>query len=568
MSELFEQGLALFARSWMLPAALVAGAIVSWIGWRTDARRRSRLAQLGDVPVLERLVPRRSAGLPPRVRAVMLGLAAVFVGVALAGPRWGERAERRRDLGIDIALVLDVSASMLAIDEGASRLDQMKSDVRRLLATMPAARLALLVVAGRSYVLTPLTADHDALGLFLDGLDPGMVSQGGTALAQGVTQATQLLGVAQDGGDRALVVMSDGETWDDEGEIATAAKAAGDAHIAVVTVGYGTAAGGTIPLGGGELKRDADGKPVITRASAPTLEGIARLADGVFVDAVSADRPGRVRSALRRLRQTARVYNAGTSPIQRYSLFLWPAFALLLLDALLADRSRRGTRTAAIAIALLALLGVASPEPVHAQQSDTAGDAITLYKLRRFPDAVRAIRERIAAGDRTLRNQYNLGTALLEADSIAAATEVLDRVVTIAPDAELRYRALYNLGLANLRHARSVTEAESAPFYAAAVAAYKRALRTRTDDADAKWNLELSLREQQKGGGGGRGGGGGGGGGQKPPPPSPPPGKGQQQLDKQRAEAVLNSAARDEREVQTRRQRDGQRREAPVGKDW
>ena len=77
---------------------------------------------------------------------------------------------------------------MLAQDEGSSRLDRMKGDVRRLLVTMPSARVALLIVAGRSYILTPLTADHDALELFLDGLDPGMVSQGGTALASGVAQ--------------------------------------------------------------------------------------------------------------------------------------------------------------------------------------------------------------------------------------------------------------------------------------------------------------------------------------------------------------------------------------------
>ena len=137
-------------------------------------------------------------------------------------------------------------------------------------------------------------------------------------------------------------------------------------------------------------------------------------------------------------------------------------------------------------------------------------------------------------------------------------------MVTIAPDAELRYRALFNLGLANLRHARAMTAAEAGPFYASAVGAYKRALRTRADDADAKWNLELALREQQKNGGGG----GGGGGGKQPPPPNPPPSKGQKELDKQRADAVLNSAARDEREVQTRRQRDGQRREPAVGRDW
>lgn len=554
--------LALFARTWMLPPALIGAAMVAWIGWRTDARRRSRLAKLGEIPVLERLVPRRNAGLPPRVRAVLLGIAALCLGIAIAGPRWGERAERRRDIGVDMALVLDVSASMLAQDDGAaSRLDRMKGDVRRLLVTMPAARVALLVVAGRSYILTPLTADHDALELFLDGLDPGMVSQGGTALASGVSQATQLLGVSQDGGDRALVVMSDGETWDDEGEIATAAQAARDARLAVVTVGYGSATGATIPLAGGGVKRDTDGQPVITKASAQTLEGIARITDGVFVDAVTADRPGRIRAALRRLRQTERVYNAGASPIQRYALFLWPAFALLLLDALLAERSR-GARPP-LQVAALALMSVMPFTTVTAQNASSGPGAIELYKQRKFAESAQAFRQRIQDGDRSLRGLYNLGTALLEADSTAAATDLLDRVVTIAPDADLRFRALFNLGLANLRRARGASATDAAPFYSAAVAAYKRALRTRTDDPDAKWNLELALREQQKNGGGG-----GGGGGQQPPPPNPPPSKGQQQLDKQRAEAVLNSAARDEREVQTRRQRDGQRREASAGRDW
>ncbi len=561
MNTMVIQGLDLFSRVWMLPIAIVCAALVAWIGWRIDARRRSRLAQLGDVPVLERLVPRRSRGLPPRIRAIILGTAALCLGVGIAGPRWGERAERRRDLGVDIALVLDVSASMLATDEGASRLDHMKADVRRLLVTMPGARVALLVVAGRSYILTPLTADHDALGLFLDGLDPGMVSQGGTALAQGLAQATQLLGVSPEGGDRAVVVMSDGETWDDEGAIATAAQSARDARLAVVTVGYGTAAGATIPLAGGDVKRDADGKPVVTRASAETLQGIARVAEGVYVDGLAADRPGRIRAALRRLRQTERVYNAGTTPIQRYSYFLWPAFVLLLLDALLAERGRRQPLVPVASVLLAVALSV--PMPAVAQSSGAA-DPIALFKDRRFADAVQTLRQSIASGDRTLRTQYNLGTALLEADSIGPATEVLDRVVTIAPDAELRFRALFNLGLANLRKARTASAAEAGPYFASAVAAYKRALRTRTDDPDAKWNLELAIREQQKSGGGG----GGGGGGQQPPPPTPPQGKGQQQLDKQRAEAVLNSAARDEREVQTRRQRDGQRREAAAGKDW
>ena len=562
MSTILLQYLEVFARVWMLPVAALCGALVAVITWQVDSRRRARLGALGDVPVLERLVPRRRGGLPPRARAVLLGAAAMCLGIALAGPRWGERAERRRDVGVDIALVLDVSASMLATDEGASRLDHMKADVRRLLSTMPTARVALMVVAGRSYLLTPLTPDHDALELFLEGLDPSMVSQGGTAIAQGVQQATQLLGVSEAGGDRAMVVMSDGETWDDQGEIAAASQAAREARIAVVTVGYGTTAGATIPLAGGEVKRDESGRPVITRANPEALAGIARLANGVFIDGASADRPGRIRAALRRLRQTERVYNAGTTPIQRYAWFLWPAFALLLLDALLAERSRRAPVSAVTAAALIACLVL--PPSMHAQLPSRAPDGMALFAQRRFVESANAFRSNAENGDRSLRTLYNLGTALLQADSVAAATAALDRVVTIAPDAELRYRALFNLGLANLRRGRRATQAEAGPFLDAAVAAYKRALRTRTDDPDAKWNLELALRDQQRN----RTGGGGGAGGQQPPPPDPPPSKGQQELDKQRADAVLNSAARDERDVQARKQRDGRRRDISGVRDW
>ena len=555
--------LQLFARPWMLLVALMLAAAVAVVGWRTDARRRARLAQLGDLPVLERLVPRRTAGLPPQLRAVLLGTAALLLGIALAGPRWGERADRRRDVGVDIALVLDVSASMLARDEGdASRLDRMKADVRRLLATMPDARVALLVVAGRAYLLTPLTADHDALELFLEGLDPSMVSQGGTAIADGLTQATQLLGVSQDGGDRALVVMSDGETWDEAGAIEAAATAAHEARLVVVTVGYGTPQGATIPVAGGGVKRDDGGQPVVTRANALVLSTIARITEGVYVDPVTADRPGRVRAALRRIRQTERVSNAGSSPIQRYALFIWPAFVLLLIDALLAEHTRRA-QPAAVAVLLACLL--LTPERSQAQSAaGGVADGPALFRQRKFAESARAFRQRAKNGDGSLRNMFNLGTALLEADSSAAATEVLDRVVTIAPDAELRYRALFNLGLANLRRARGATPTDAAPYFAAAVAAYKRALRTRTDDADAKWNLELAIREQQRNAGGGSGGGGG----QQPPPEPPPSSNAQKELDRQRADAVLNSAARDERDVQAKRQRDGRRREASVGRDW
>jgi len=79
----------------------------------------------------------------------------------------------------------------------------------------------------------------------------------------------------------------------------------------------------------------------------------------------------------------------------------------------------------------------------------------------------------------------------------------------------------------------------------------------------------LTLRPQSSGGGGG-----GGGGGQSESEPQ----QGEQQprpqsqqaggLDPNQADRLLNSAAREERDVQGRKQRQSRAERPPLGKDW
>jgi Ca-activated chloride channel family protein len=165
---------------------------------------------------------------------------------------------------------------------------------------------------------------------------------------------------------------------------------------------------------------------------------------------------------------------------------------------------------------------------------------------------------------------YNLGTALVAADSNALATEPLERTAK-SDDAELRFRSLFNLGLAHLKRglvgdtgADSTKEA-----FDATLDAYKHALRMRPGDLDAKWNYELALRRRQKGGGGGGGGGDSqsrsGGGASSEPSQSERPSGG---LGEQQAEQLLNSAAREERGVQGRKQHLSKQQSPPRGKDW
>jgi Ca-activated chloride channel family protein len=98
---------------------------------------------------------------------------------------------------------------------------------------------------------------------------------------------------------------------------------------------------------------------------------------------------------------------------------------------------------------------------------------------------------------------------------------------------------------------------------AAARAAYRALLTDRVGYVDAQWNYELALRKTPPPSGGGGGGGGGGSDNQQNDQPKP---QGQGGLDQKQAEALLNSAAREERDVQGKKQRQG--RTPPRGKDW
>lgn len=237
---------AFFDRPWLLALAPLVAAVTVLLVLGAAKRRRARLARLGDSSTVSRLT---TAPLTDRARAraARLGLAALLAGVALAGPRWGVEESVVRGEGIDMVLALDASLSMLAEDESPSRLERMKQEVRRLLNESRGDRIALLAFAGRSYILTPLTVDEGAIDLFLENLNPNVVGQAGSSMSRTIRQATDLLRAAESGSDRAIVIMSDGESFDTEQEIREAAAAAAESGIAVVTVGFGTQRGATIP---------------------------------------------------------------------------------------------------------------------------------------------------------------------------------------------------------------------------------------------------------------------------------------------------------------------------------
>jgi Ca-activated chloride channel family protein len=555
-------------RPWLLVLALGVAAlgVASALLWQR--RRSARLSVLGSEAAIERLAPSAHSR-SSLYRAMRLGAASVLAAIAFAGPRFGTAREVIRTRGGDVVLAMDASLSMLADDERPTRLERMKQEVRRFRAASPGDRVALIAFAGRAYVLSPLTADDGALELFLDNLDPSIVGQPGTAIAPAINGALDLLSAAQGGAGRAVVLLTDGEGFDDKLDALKAAARAKGLGVRVVTVGFGTEGGTSIPIrtsSGFEAKRDYEGNIVITHYDPALLGEIARAADGEFIAADATDKGTRIARALATLEARQRAAEAGLAMPARYQWLLAIALLLLMYDAWRGDGGRWPARAVAWvrawrvarAARSAALLLLVVPAAARAQSSADRG--LAEFRAGRVAEAVRWYREAVSRGDRSPRTLYNFGTVLLAADSLDGAVDALERAGFGAAPA-LRDRALFNLGLAQYRRAKAADATDRPPLVQAALAAYRELLLAHPEDADARWNYELALRMR------------------KAPPPSssggtrndpqtPPQPRDQSQMSKQQAEQLLDAAQRDERDTQSRRRKVPQRERPPGGKDW
>lgn len=557
-----------FDMPWMLAAVLVLPAIVFWLRMSRSRQRAQRLTRFAEAPALARLL--HVTGTGSGARTARLVTVAVLAGLAFAGPRWGLARGPATARGIDMAIALDASLSMMANDDRPSRLERMKQEVRRLRAMSGADRIALIAFAGRSYILTPLTGDDSAIELYLENLDPSVVGQAGSSISRAIRQGTELLLASDGSADRALVVMSDGESFEPEEDLRAAAEESGKKGVSLVTVGFGSTAGSTIPIRDGSVvreKRDEQGKVVVTRYSPDLLRAAADAASGTFIPAEASDKATRIRSALRSLRTARRKVDAREDHVPRFIWLLLPALALLFFDTWVMTRggARRVTSQRATGAGAAGVANAASAAPLLlilliAGACARPPDPAVLYEKGDVKGALALLQQQIADGDTTAMTRYNLATGLLANDSLATSVELLE-AVRRSTAGELRMRARFNAGLGSLRMGRDTANPDGEAALAAARAAYRAYLSDRPADEDAKWNYELALRKKPPSGGGG--GGGGGDQNEQPQEQQPQP---QGALDQKQAEALLNSAAREERDVQGKKQKQG--RTPPVGKDW
>ncbi len=254
--------------------------------WKKRIQRK-----FSNVRLLEKLAPNHSV-FKSTLKLIFFSLGISFLILALVNPKMGTKLKTVKREGVDVVFALDVSKSMLAEDIAPNRLEKAKQIISKIIDKLGSDRVGVIVYAGNSYPLLPITTDHAAAKMFLQNASPDIVSSQGTAINEALNLAKTYYD-NEDQTNRFLIIISDGE--DHQEETKQVAKNMADDGIKVYTIGIGTEKGGLIPIKiNGSLigyKKDRKGESVVTTRKADVLQEIANDSEGRYIDGNKTEKP-------------------------------------------------------------------------------------------------------------------------------------------------------------------------------------------------------------------------------------------------------------------------------------
>ena len=456
---------------WLLPLVAVTFLVVY-------RKRRQALIRFAEPELLKRLAPGGSRG--RRVlKAVLCLLALGCMLLALAGPRWGSHYQEVTQKGVDIVIALDVSPSMLVEDVKPDRLERAKREITDFLKVVQGDRVGLVAFSGAAYTQCPLTLDYGALMMFLNILHPDYIPVPGTDLGAAIQGAMAAFDPKSET-DKVILLITDGE--DNEKQGLEAARDAARKGIKIFVFGMGDPAGGPIPASGGRggFIKDDKGELVLSKLNEVGLQEIAAVTGGEYVRSMAGDLDLDLLYFDGIKQKTdAAVVKSGKIKVyeERFFIFAAAAFLLLLLEGLIGHLKRK--MPVLFSIVLLFLF------PAQGQCDE---DPDQLYEKGRFADAAKLYADRDMDNPRDIRYRYNRGCADYQATDFKGAMAAFSSVLKRTDDPETRLKAVFNLGNAAFKQKD----------FASAKAYYQQALLLDPISENARFNLELTLRELEK----------------------------------------------------------------------
>ena len=277
--------------------------------------------------------------------AILLGLAAVCLVFALAGPRTGDATTKIKREGIAIMLVVDRSGSMDARDfvdgdYSVSRLDAVKGVLREFVlggvggAGRPDDLIGVVAFGTYADGIAPLTLDHGNLVAVVDDVVVAQEqAEAATAIGEGLALAVERLR-AHPAQSKVIVLLTDGVNNAGEIEPLQAAELAAGLDIKVYTVGAGSTGVAPMPF------RTVDGRTVLRPTTVEiderTLARIAERTGGHYYNVRNAEGLGETYREIDRLERTEITEVRYLQYREHYPAFVMLALVLIAVASLTA----------------------------------------------------------------------------------------------------------------------------------------------------------------------------------------------------------------------------------------
>ena len=561
--------------------ALVVLFLVSRMGSHKALRR------FGDLRLLRPLMRGVSEG-KLRVKFAIEMLALICLIIAAARPQFGSKLETVKKEGIEVMVCLDISNSMLAEDIQPNRLERAKRMLSRLVDNLDNDQVGLIVFAGEAYTQLPITNDFVSAKMFLQSIDPRMVSLQGTAIGSAINLAVRSF-TPNEASEKAIVLITDGENHEDDAQGAAANALAKGIHTHVI--GIGSTQGALVPDDSGRpgsYRKDASGNPVTTRLDEQMAQAIAAAGQGIYAHADNTNSAVQtLTESLSQLKTTELESHVFADYDDKFMPFLIIALILILIDMFLLDKANALIRK----IRIFALVGLCMTmfDPASAQSARKARAATregnSFYHDSLWHDAEMQYRRAQEQMPTDSISQYNLANALLQQQEQEKAQDAMSFYGKVIESSERGG----NHRLASLASFNAGDICMASQQYEQAINFFKRSLRNNPLDDEARYNLLLAKKllqqqeneeqnqdkqqeqqqqEQQQ---------------QQPPKQDQPQQDQQQQQEQQeqqqppqnqmsqdQAEAILNANNRDEQETQekVKQHQIQQMKRRKTNKDW
>jgi Ca-activated chloride channel family protein len=217
---------------------LIPFAVLVFIYWYRKFNKQETAVEISSKKIVEGKSSLRALTYP--YLPILRLLSILLLILALARPGKGVDYSSVNNLGIDIMVVLDTSASMMGEDFiPKNRLHVAKLVVNEFIKGRKTDRIGLVTFAGEAFLQCPLTVEHQMITQIIDDLDFAEPKYDGTAIGEALALAASRIETSKSK-SKIILLLTDGVNNAGSIDPETASKMCADMSIKIYSVGIGT----------------------------------------------------------------------------------------------------------------------------------------------------------------------------------------------------------------------------------------------------------------------------------------------------------------------------------------